>query len=583
MKKILTLIIDKSVLAKHPMGLSTEVVIRKKPELDDKEAINAFIAVTKADGTIVEELVGYIANKTSSIIEGTMPATQIGSDFVAVAGARVLTMEGIVNGECYYTAEFVKTEVEVKDKKEFSFILSGGLTTYPGKSKLTADTKVRSRDVKIVLLDGKLIGEYEGIPAGIVRADEEVSAILVQFCEDLPDVIAKSTSVDKGNILCTLSISAVVATRHEALADVINRVLEEGIETQEALDEKLDYLRKCKVSEIAIASLFESYVKYPDNVKGRIPSKPKTLYIDTEGMVASIIPYYNIGKHLAFEGDKAVGKNVMAETLGWLYARPIYEYSFNSQQSNNSLLGAKTFADNKEDDATEKKEVMESLFILTSLLNKAGTEGGNTEMAEAELEKAQKAYYKGLGSKDQALVFEMSSVLEAAAYGGQLVADEFNTAQASILSIFNAMLDDRRRIEVTGLGVIQAHKNFIVISTQNRDYEGTFEANEATRDRFEPVLFPALSGISGVLQERVPGVAYETVLECNKLYLGLKSAVDSGSMSSQVLSLRGFVSACEVLAQGVPLKNALTNSVANRISDVDERRAVIEMISCQLG
>lgn len=75
-------------------------------------------------------------------------------------------------------------------------------------------------------------------------------------------------------------------------------------------------------------------------------------------------------------------------------------------------------------------------------------------------------------------------------FGGILVLDEINMAQADILALLNSVLDDERTLTLTQKDgeVIHAHKNFFVIATINMNYEGTKPLNEALKDRFSDVL-----------------------------------------------------------------------------------------------
>lgn len=496
--------------------------------------------------------------------------------------ATVLEHVQVAGENSLYLAELLEEEKPTA----IEFALSGTYTVYPGKeaAKTVLDEKGLVM-VTLKLIDGKVVGMFNGKEVGHVRGEEK--EILAEFLADLGTLAAEVTSMDKGNLLGTVRFAsnAPKPTRI-SIADAMSRIVADGIDSQENLEEKLKYLKENKVSSIAIANLFASYRKYPSAVAARIPQRPNTLFVDTTEILQTVVPSANEGKHLAFEGEKGVGKNVLTETMAWLYNRPLYEFSFNSAQSNNTLLGGKTFADEKEDTKEDKKELVKSALSFLKMAKKSLFKGETESHEDSELEKAQRILYKALGKNDKSLVFEMSSILEAMVNGGILVVDEFNTAQPSILSVFNSLLDDRGRMEVTGLGQIVKDRSFFAISTQNKDYEGTFELNEATADRFEPVIFPAPINIIDVIQARVPGIGYDVANECNTLYMGIRAAVTDpdSDIDMQALSIRGFVSACEVtLRQGVPLNKALISHVANRIKDIDSRDAVKSMIEIQLG
>ena len=49
------------------------------------------------------------------------------------------------------------------------------------------------------------------------------------------------------------------------------------------------------------------------------------------------------GENLLLCGDKATGKNVLAENLAWIFGRPIYNISFHINTDSSSLIGTDTF------------------------------------------------------------------------------------------------------------------------------------------------------------------------------------------------------------------------------------------------
>lgn len=94
------------------------------------------------------------------------------------------------------------------------------------------------------------------------------------------------------------------------------------------------------------------------------------------------------------------------------------------------------------------------------------------------------------GERDKPFVWVDGWLTKFMRHGGILVLDEINMAQADILAILNSVLDRERSLVLTHKDgeIIQAHKNFIVISTMNLHYEGTKPLNEALRDRFNLTL-----------------------------------------------------------------------------------------------
>lgn len=576
MKKEVTLI-SKERLIKGEMY----TLVKEPSNTHDADAIK----VVK-DGVDV----GYVANSSHTVFEGSLSASMLKEEFSDELTVKI-EYSGFMDRGYFRTPATVEV-AKKSNKEELRFSLVGGTTSFPGKRSLVADIKKGTVLVKLQLdnetsgeKSDRIIGVHNGLQAGSVKADEETFTALYEFVEDVPELLVEAYDLDKGAVLCKVKVSAgarKVSSPRVSLEDEIKRILDSGIDTEENLNEKVKYLRENKITEVAIANLFKSYSKYPEEVQSRIPKKPTSVYIDTAGIVSDSIAFANVGDNLMFSGDKGVGKNVLTVTLAWLYNRPLYEFSSNSQHSNNSLLGGKTFEDTSMTEEESKKSVGEFKELLKVVRNVFF--GKKTEeAAEPSVDDARAALLKFFGQKDQKLVFEMSSIVEAMLQGGIIVLDEINTSVSNVLSIFNSALDDRRRIEITGYGCVEAHPNFMAIGTMNLNYEGTFEMNEAMKDRFVTIPFPALSTISPILQSKVPTLGYDTIVQMNKVYLGVKNAVSSGTLSEDALTIRGFISAAKVISQGMSMKNALIKGVANRVDDIDSRQAIIDIIDLQIS
>ena len=75
--------------------------------------------------------------------------------------------------------------------------------------------------------------------------------------------------------------------------------------------------------------------------------------------------------------------------------------------------------------------------------------------------------------------------------GGVFVVDEINSGNAEILFFLHPLLDDERKLVLVQKDgeVIHAHKDFWLVATMNRDYEGTKPLNLALQDRFKIIEF----------------------------------------------------------------------------------------------
>ncbi len=101
------------------------------------------------------------------------------------------------------------------------------------------------------------------------------------------------------------------------------------------------------------------------------------------------------GENLLLSGGKATGKNVLCETLSWVFGRPSYDISFHVNTDSASLIGTDTFRDNE-------------------------------------------------------VTLRKGPVCLCAEAGGFGVLDEINMAKNDAISVLHATLDHRRRIDIPG-------------------------------------------------------------------------------------------------------------------------------------
>ncbi|TCK01340.1 UNVERIFIED_ORG: dynein-related subfamily AAA family protein [Anoxybacillus amylolyticus] len=407
----------------------------------------------------------------------------------------------------------------------------GSKTAYPNKWAVLEKVKNGERPVVYLFAqEGKVLAEYDGVLCGVVDEAGVDQAALKQL---LASKTIYGTVTKRERFDFFVEVELKEEEQKSVLGDLegsLRRVLQEGWLTEEELKERLEYLDRCGVTQKQKEALFASYVSYPDEVKARIPKKPTTLYQDQHGLVKRVIAYLNLKRNLLFEGDRGVGKNVLIETLAWLYHRPLYEVSLNSGQDNYSLLGGKTI------------EV---------------DENGKTSVG-----------------------FAKEVLIEAAEMGGIVVLDEFNTSLAHVMSVMNALLDDRRRIQVPGYGLVEAHPNFVAIATQNRNYQGTFETNEATVDRFVPIVFPKLKDIASLIVQKMPNVSHQTLRYAQVLFEAIQKCVEDGELDEKAMTVRGFLDAVMAIEyMDVSPKEAFMDNVIHRIMDLDERKVAEDILT----
>ncbi|PFQ28663.1 ATPase [Bacillus cereus] len=485
------------------------------------------------------------AKMTNDSIEGRVeshPSIQSSNGWMRKIGLTIGVMideeneEGAVDKDMSHYAKTLGHKVSVK----------GSIRKYTGKSKVMKSFQEDNTTLVSFKKDeDKIITLFNGEPAGEVNMDANDESIkdLTKGLQMLDEVVGKVVEITTSTYTVSFKIDEVILenifnqvedinTLQDIKEEVMNRV---GIEKEE-LEAIESYLRSNDVSEKHIALTFETYRKYEEDVAKRIPKKPETLFEDTFGAVKKAVVYTNKGKHLRLEGEKGTGKNVFVRTLAWVYQRPLFEVSLNSQFDKMDLLGSKSF------------------------------EQGTTED----------------GKPFSNVIFEKEAFVEAMEVGAFVNLDEVNTVDPSVLVQIHSAVDDREAMQVPGYGWVEAEQNFGVMLTMNKDYIGTNPLNEATMDRFTPILFPSKNSILETLRVSVPSATLIDIQDADKIYKNIFAMVEVGQISKNCLTIRGFISALEV-AEDLGLKEAIIDNVANRIEDEDYRYYVMNVIDNELA
>ncbi|HHT7008377.1 TPA: AAA family ATPase [Bacillus cereus] len=443
--------------------------------------------------------------------------------------------EGAVEKDMSHSVKTLEREVIVK----------GTLRQYTGKAKVMKSFQQGNTTLVSFKKEAdKITTLFQGEPAGEISLSSNDKSIqsLKKGLQVLNEVVGKVIDIKPTTYTVSFKIDESifnqvaetddVNTLQDVKEEVMNKV---GIEKEE-LEAIESYLRINDVSEKHIILTFKTYRKYDEDVAKRIPEKPETLFEDTFGAVKKAVVYTNKGKHLRLEGEKGTGKNVFVRTLAWVYQRPLFEVSLNSQFDKMDLLGSKSF------------------------------EQGTTED----------------GKPFSNVVFEKEAFVEAMEVGAFINLDEVNTVDPSVLVQIHSAVDDRGAMQVPGYGWVEAEQNFGVMLTMNKDYIGTNPLNEATMDRFTPILFPSKNSILETLRVRVPSATLIDIQDADKIYKNIFAMVEVGQISKNCLTIRGFISALEV-AEDLGLKEAIIDNVANRIEDEDYRNYVMDVIDNELA
>lgn len=235
------------------------------------------------------------------------------------------------------------------------------------------------------------------------------------------------------------------------------------------------------------------------------------------------------GENLLLSGAKATGKNVLCETLSWLFGRPSYDISFHVNTDSASLIGTDTFVNN-----------------------------------EVRLR-------KGL-------------VYQCAEFGGFGILDEINMAKNDAVSVLHATLDHRRRMDVPGYARIALHPATRFIGTMNYGYAGTKELNEALVSRFLVVDMPPLeeTTIRFLLKKHFSDIKEQALEQFTGLFLDLQAKVYNGEVSARSLDLRGLIAAMKSIRSNLAPIHAVRMGIVNKSFDLFEKEIIEDVIATRI-
>lgn len=291
----------------------------------------------------------------------------------------------------------------------------------------------------------------------------------------------------------------------------------------------LDFLRSEGVSPKIIKEIEAFRVKFPagEALIRRIP-EPRYLYygkdIWEEAATALLC-----GENLLLVGPKATGKNVLAENLAAVFARPSWDVSFYINTDAATLLGTDTFADG-------------------------------------------------------AVSLRKGPIYRCAEEGGFGILDEINMAKNESLAVLHATLDFRRAIDMPGYDRITLHDAARFIATMNYGYAGTRELNEALASRFVVIDMPAITaeGLVKLLTREFPDLKPAYADQFAGLFQDIQRKCDGGELSTKPLDLRGLIAAVRLMHAGLEGNRALELGLVNKSFDSFERQLVTDVIRTRL-
>ena len=233
-----------------------------------------------------------------------------------------------------------------------------------------------------------------------------------------------------------------------------------------------------------------------EQVKSRL-TQPSMAFYGTEILNRAVAALLE-GENLLLCGDKATGKNVLAENLAWIFGRPIYDISFHVNTDSSSLIGTDTFVNN-----------------------------------EVKLREG--------------------PIYQCAKWGGFGILDEINMAKSDAVSVLHGVLDFRRILDVPGYDRINLHLAARFIATMNYGYAGTKELNEALVSRFMVINMPSLTmeRMYQILENLFPTIRREAEEQFAGLFLDLQLKAQNGEISTKAVDMRGLIGALRLVRGGL--------------------------------
>ena len=268
---------------------------------------------------------------------------------------------------------------------------------------------------------------------------------------------------------------------------------------------------------------------YPveEQAKSRV-TRPSMAFYGTEILNRAVTALLE-GENLLLCGDKATGKNVLAENLAWIFGRPVYDISFHVNTDSSSLIGTDTFVDN-----------------------------------EVKLREG--------------------PIYQCARWGGFGILDEINMAKSDAVSVLHQVLDFRRTLDVPGYARISLHPAARFIATMNYGYAGTKELNEALVSRFMVIHMPSLTmeRMYQILENLFPGIRREAREQFAGLFLDLQLKAQNGEISTKAVDMRGLIGALRLVRGGLTPLEAIDMGITNKTFDTFERELIGDLVMTRI-
>ena len=386
-----------------------------------------------------------------------------------------------------------------------------------------------------------------GIIKSVDLTDEEIEHLITDGNYEI-QILSRSGNVITGKLVVKKTVSSTEKgfSVSDALKNLVKEKIEAGYVTKEDAIDRIQWMKGHHVDEFLMMRVIKRFwIDY-----NKPPRRPTCRYVDPflestlkkkeETLVSEILRSAVSGNGIIFEGEKSVGKNVCATNIAWAMGVPERLFTCSRQMTPATLYGEKT-TDNSALQALNSDAAYE-------LAKKAFADRTDVDArAKYDIIKAKAASTN--------IIIEDSELCDWLEDGGILILNEMNLCEPNLLASFlNPILDGTGYLTIQGRGEVKINKNCVLIGTQNADYMGTEEQNEATMSRLACERFKQPESISELLMSAVQAKLKEDgfdfvtidrkyISQADKYYNACRTAVENGLISNAVLNIRGFVRA----------------------------------------
>lgn len=451
---------------------------------------------------------------------------------------------------------------------------------------------------------------------------------LATLCEELYEIkiekFEKNVFTGKFNLLGMKTEEKEAESKEsDRIMSLIKEKIDAGIISKEEMRDILRYMKEELFDERLMYYVIKQYAGH----SGKQPQRPSTLYKDPwlkerkaarkQTDVAEACRNALVGNAIILEGPKAVGKNVFTETIAWILHKPLYLITFSPNMAPSFIYGEKS-TDNSAAEALAKfdpeilkkaKEIEDrrnNARMLAALARSSGANEAVVKMAEDSAAKltveeedilSQAALFQkqAVQATSVNIVVDSSPLYDALAdeNGAMICFNEMNLAEPGFFASFtNQLTDGTGFINIPGRGEVKIHKGFCIVGTQNADYAGCQQQNEATVSRFGCIRFKQPKSIVNLLKVatmskirkdgfddvEIPDEYVKQAADFYNAVYGASTRPDA-MITNASLNIRGYVRALSVVAESngeCKLVDELQTQVINTC-DPEEVEALMTM------